>query len=105
MECDARQQVETLEKRLSAMETGNLFWPACGYCSSAGFLESVLEGKKAAVSIFALDSRDQKLFGFQTEITIAALVVSLATLRNIACPFLLLFDNRRTQTSLLVRYD
>jgi len=31
-------------------------------------LEPLLEGKKTAASIFALDPRDQKLFGFQTEI-------------------------------------
>jgi hypothetical protein len=84
VECDARQQAETLAKRLPAVETRNLFRSACGDRSSEGFLESVLEGKKAAISISALDTRDQKLFGFRTEISYIEALADSARLRYAA---------------------
>jgi hypothetical protein len=65
VERDARQQVETLAKRLSAVATRNLFRPAGGDDSRTRLLERVLEGEEAVSPISSLDTRDQKLFRLQ----------------------------------------
>ena len=56
MECYAGRSIAAVEKRLSAMEAGDVLGAARGYCDGSRFLEAVLDREETVVPISSMDA-------------------------------------------------
>jgi hypothetical protein len=56
VECDARQQVETVAESLSAVAAGNLFGPEGGDGAGTRLLGSFLEGEETVLPVSSMDA-------------------------------------------------
>jgi hypothetical protein len=110
VECDARQQVAAVAEPLSSVAAGDIFGTKGRYGAGARFLEFVLEREEPVFEVSAVDARDEGLLRFFQAIVAGpigfSLILSIFGLTVQSCEIvLLLFDNRRMQSSSRTRYD